>query len=220
MQLLKLPMLLFPDPFKNWDQCETRTVCNIFWYKISFHPVQVTALNWGLLASNILSVICQGIVLLGGKVSESSPPGLGWVVSEVQQSMMWIVSEDCGGFVVAVDWWGLFIKKYCEGSERGERNTEILEEGGKSNGFFHLRRISWYIQDLLRGRMRRIRGNVRGNRDVCTGKSCGSVFNQMTLATVSDEVLQGGRRTYCLVAFCPALCLSVLITVKQNQTEL
>lgn len=52
--------------FKNWDQCETHA-CNILWHEISFRPVQVTALNWGFLASNILSVMCQGIVLLGWK---------------------------------------------------------------------------------------------------------------------------------------------------------
>lgn len=54
--------------------------------------------------------------------SESSPPGPGWMVSEVQRSTMWTVSED---FVVAVDWWGLFREEHCEGREtERERNTE------------------------------------------------------------------------------------------------
>lgn len=44
-----------------WKQCEKcdATLFNILWHKIRFYAVQVTALNRGFLAPNVLSVTCQ-----------------------------------------------------------------------------------------------------------------------------------------------------------------
>lgn len=56
---------------------------------------------------------------------EFSPPGSIGGVSEVQQSMMFIASEDCSDFVVAVDWWGLF---RVEQNERWETERGTLTD--------------------------------------------------------------------------------------------
>lgn len=155
----------FPISFQNKVQCENCnvTLCSILWHKISFYTVQVRALDWGFLAWNMFSVICQRNVLPRWTGSESSPPGVSRAVSEVQQSMMWTVSEECGDFVVAVDWWGLFREKHRGGWEE-ERKTLRQEKEGEEvkagNGFSNLKGISCYIQDVLCGRMGRTRWNV------------------------------------------------------------